>query len=58
MDDDEDKPQDWLYEALNTLSDPRDACDHGNDEAAALRATIEDAIGQLKNLAREMNWPI
>lgn len=38
----------WIYEAINSLGDPQDACDHGDSEEAALRATIDEAIGKLR----------
>lgn len=38
----------WIYEVLNSLGDPQDACDHNNSEEAALRATIDEAIGKLR----------
>jgi hypothetical protein len=37
-----------VREALHSLCDPQDACDHGNSAELALRATINEAIEKLK----------
>lgn len=43
-----------VYEAMNILGDPHDACDFGDSEAAALRQTIDDAYARLSIIsARE-----
>jgi hypothetical protein len=43
--------RDILSEIVNTLADPCDASDFNDDESAALRQTIKDALGGLKELA-------
>ena len=47
--------REWLSEAVNTLADPHDACDFGNNEAAALLQTINDALGHLKHVAENLS---
>ncbi len=39
-----------LFEAVDTLADPHDACDFDSKEAALLQ-TINDALKHLKRLA-------
>lgn len=41
----------WLSEAVNSLGDPCDACDFGDDDAAALESTIGDALSHLEKAA-------
>lgn len=45
----------WMYEAINSLGDPQDACDHDDSEVAALRATIDEAIGKLRTGLADAN---
>lgn|SRR5512139_1391910 len=40
--------REWIYEAINELSDPCDACDYDGSEEKALVATINNAIGKLR----------
>lgn len=53
--DENERLRSWMYEAINSLSDPQDACDHNDNEVAALRATIEEAIGKLRTGLRDKN---
>lgn len=39
--------REWIREALHELCDPCDACDFGDSEFLALRATVDNAIGKL-----------
>ena len=41
-----------LSAAVNTLSDPHDACDFDDSEAAALSQTINDALKILTALSK------
>lgn len=59
MHDEIDRLRSWMYEALNSLGDPQDACDHGDSKEAALRATIDEAIGKLRTgLASEQSGEV
>ncbi len=46
--------REWLYEAVNTLADPHDACDFDGSDVKALRQTIDDALGILKHVAENL----
>lgn len=47
----------WIYEALNSLGDPQDACDHDDSKEAALLATIDEAIGKLRTCLNQQQPP-
>lgn len=42
-----------IKESLHELCDPCDACDFGDSEFLALRATVDNAIGKLRNAVIE-----
>lgn len=49
---------DWLYEALNSLCDPHDACDFDGGEVEALKRTINDAISCLRKVEDALDFPL
>ena len=47
--------REWLSEAVNTLTDPHDACDFNGSAEEALLQTINDALACLKHAAENLD---
>ncbi len=58
LSEEDDDKFDWLYEALNILSDPQDEVDFNGNEVEALRETIAAAINCLKKLGEVLGADI